>query len=526
MEILSVAEMYAADRTAMENGVAGVDLMDAAGKAVADAIRERWRKRSVLVLAGPGNNGGDGFVAARYLKQAKWPVTIYLMGEKSALKGDAAHHAKRWRNKVQPLEAALEVLAGQDEGADLLVIDALFGAGLSRPLDGTVKLLAELLSVSQAQHPDRAPLVVAVDVPSGLGGDTGRTMDAKSGRQGGGVCFHADLTVTFCRPKPAHALMPGRELCGEIVVADIGIADEHVDRIAPNAYVNTPQLWGDAFPHLDGDAHKYARGHVLVLGGEVMTGAARLAADAARRLGAGLVSIAAPTPAFEIYAASSSSGTLIQPFKDLKKYKKILEDGRKNTCVIGPGAGPVKATRDKALAALCAGKRCVLDADALSVFADDPKALFKAVKAQAKASGGVESTVLTPHGGEFARVFPDLAKRLGRGKDSKLAAARQAAKRAGCAVLFKGSDTVVAAPDGRAAITVNAPAWLATAGSGDVLSGMIGALLAQGMPAFEAASAAAWLHGEAAAAFGPGLIAEDLIDEIPAQLGWLLETLH
>ncbi|OEJ68054.1 bifunctional ADP-dependent NAD(P)H-hydrate dehydratase/NAD(P)H-hydrate epimerase [Magnetovibrio blakemorei] len=531
MEILSVSQMRKADKAAIDAGRPGLDLMQAAGYAVGEAILARWDKRAVVVLAGPGNNGGDGYVAALHLKKAGWPVTVYGLGEKADLpgggQGDAAVFAKRWRAKVQPLEAALDVIAGLENGDDLLVVDALFGTGLARPLEGAAKILAELLTVSQAQH--NAPAVVSVDIPSGLSGDTGRAL----GEQSGAICFHADLTVTFCRPKPAHALMPGRGVCGEIVVADIGISDSIVAGQGPVSHLNDINVWGEAFPRHDADIHKFARGHVVVLGGETMTGAARLVAGAARRGGAGLVSLAAPEKAFPIYAASVDPGTLTPSFKGVKGFSALISDARKTTCVMGPGAGlgagQGKTTRAITLAAINAGKRCVLDADALSVFQKDPDVLFKALKAEAKMLGGLVATVLTPHGGEFQRLFPDLARRYARGgtrtKHSKIGITLEAAKRSGAVVLFKGPDTVVAAPDGRTAVTTNAPRTLATAGAGDVLAGLIGALLAQGMPAFEAANGAAWLHGEAASAFGPGLIAEDIIDELPAVLDWLDEML-
>ena len=532
MEVLSVSKMRAADQAAIEEGIPAIELMDAAGKAVADAILARWEKRAVAVLAGPGNNGGDGFVVANLLKKAGWDVTVFLLGDKSALSGDAAICAKRWRAKVQPLAAALDVIAGLECADDLLVVDALFGTGLTRPLDDEAKILAELLTVSQAQ--DNAPVVVAVDVPSGLGGDTGRALGVSARR--GGICFHADLTVAFCRPKPAHVLMPGRGVCGEIVVANTGVSDDTVRSVSNRTFINLPELWGQAFVSHEADTHKHARGHVLVLGGSQMIGAARLVASAARRAGAGLVSLAAPDKVFPIYASSVDPGTLVPSFKGPKGWHDLIKDPRKNTCVMGPGAGlgrPLRRPlRQMVLTTIALGKRCVLDADALTVFEKDPKVLFKAVKGIRKAQGGIDSIVLTPHGGEFPRLFPDLARRYVRpeanrsgAKDSKLAVTREAAKRSGCVVLFKGPDTVVAAPDGRAAVTTNAPRTLATAGTGDVLAGIIGALLAQGMSAFEAANAAAWLHGEAANAFGPGLIAEDIIDELPDVLGWLLEML-
>ena len=507
MDLLSVSQSYAADKGADAAGISGLTLMEAAGAAIAHAIEVRWEKRPVLVLAGPGNNGGDGFVVARLLKKAGWPVTVCLLGERAALKGDAATNAKRWRSKVQPLEAALDTLASLDDMESLLVVDALFGAGLSKPLRGAAKSLAEILNIQQGEG--RAPAVVSVDMPSGVNGDTGRIAP--------GVAFSADLTVTFCRLKPGHLLMPGRAHCGEVVVADIGISDDVVAGLASKAFLNGPELWLPVFPHPDVLGNKYSRGHVVVLGGAVMCGAARLAALAARRMGAGLATIAAPASVFDIYISAVEPGTLVAPFTGLKGFCKLLSDPRKTTFVLGPGAGAAKSTRNKVLAALKAGKACVLDADALSVFKEDSDVLFKALKA----SGG--DVVLTPHGGEFARLFPALAKK--QAVLGKLETTRRAAKRAGCVVLYKGPDTVVAAPDGRAAITANAPPTLASAGTGDVLAGFVGALMAQGMAAFDAAGAAAWLHAECANGVGPGLIAEDLPDAVPDVLQWLFDGL-
>ena len=481
--------------------------MEAAGAAIAHAIEVRWEKRPVLVLAGPGNNGGDGFVVARLLKKAGWPVTVSLLGEKASLRGDAATNAKRWRSKVQTLEAALDTLASLDDMESLLVVDALFGAGLSKPLHGAAKSLAEILNIQQGEG--RAPAVVSVDMPSGVNGDTGQFAP--------GVAFSADLTVTFCRLKPGHLLMPGRAQCGEVVVADIGISDDVVKGLASKAFLNGPELWLPVFPHPDVQGNKYGRGHVVVLGGAVMCGAARLAALAARRMGAGLATIAAPDSVFDIYMSAVEPGTLVAPFTGLKGFRKLLSDPRKSTCVLGPGAGASKSTRNKVLAALKAGKACVLDADALSVFKEEAEVLFRAIKA----SGG--DVVLTPHGGEFARLFPTLAKK--HAALGKLETTRRAAKRAGCVVLYKGPDTVVAAPDGRATITAGAPPTLASAGTGDVLAGYVGALMAQGMAAFDAAGAAAWLHAECANGVGPGLIAEDLPDAVPDVLEWLFDGL-
>lgn len=513
MELLNVSQSYEADQGAARAGVPGLSLMESAGAAIAHAIEVRWEKRQVLILAGPGNNGGDGFVVARVLKKAGWPVTVCLLGAKAALKGDAATNAKRWPSKVQSLDVALDTLAALDDVESLLVVDALFGAGLSKPLSGAAKSLAEILNIQRDEG--RAPAVVSVDMPSGVNGDTGRTAP--------GVAFSADLTVTFCRLKPGHLLMPGRAQCGEVVVADIGISDEVVAKIAPQAFLNGPDLWMDAFPHPDVLGNKYGRGHVVVQGGAVMCGAARLAALAARRLGAGLVTIAVPDKVFDIYISAVEPGTLVAPFTGLKGFRKLLSDPRKTTCVLGPGAGASKSTRNKVLAALTAGKACVLDADALSVFKGDADVLFKAIKAGGTGGTGRGDVVLTPHGGEFARLFPALAKK--QAALGKLETTRRAAKRAGCVILYKGPDTVVATPDGRAAITANAPPTLASAGTGDVLAGFVGALLAQGMAAFDAAGAAAWLHAECANGVGPGLIAEDLPDAVPDVLEWLFDGL-
>jgi len=470
--LLTPAEMAEADRRTIAAGTPGIALMEAAGRAVADAISRRWSRRPVAVLCGPGNNGGDGFVAARILAERGWPVRLALLGERAALKGDAALAASRWPGPIEALAPDAADGAG-------LVVDAVFGAGLSRPLDGVAK--AALAAV-------RAPLV-AVDVPSGIDGGSG---DIR------GFAPQAALTVTFCRRKPGHLLLPGRLLCGEVVVAPIGIPDDAV--AAPTA-ANHPRWWRALLPRPAPGGHKYARGHVLIAGGAVMTGAARLAARAAARIGAGLVTIAAPPAAFAVYAAGAP-GTIVraEPLVDL------LADRRRNAVLIGPGAGTGRDTRDHALAILAARRRTVIDADALTVFAPDPAALFGAI---------TSDCVLTPHEGEFARLFDPSGSKLDR--------ARRAARASGAVMLLKGADTVVAAPDGRAAINDNAPPELATAGSGDVLAGLVVGLLAQGMPGFEAAAAAVWLHGAAARRFGPGLVAEDLCEALPAVLAPLLE---
>jgi NAD(P)H-hydrate epimerase len=475
-EILTVAEMVAADAYAVAHGVPSLGLMESAGRAVADAIAARFPLGRVVVLCGPGNNGGDGFVVARLLKAHGFDVRVSHDG---GHKGDAGTMAAKWTGGSVPLSpAALDGAA--------LVVDALFGAGLNRPLEGSARDVVLAL--------DDLP-VVAIDVPSGVSGDTGRAL--------GDAVVQAALTVTFFRKKPGHLLLPGRMLCGETIVAFIGIPDE-VARA--NLFENTPGLWRFPWPKLD--AHKYARGHCVVVSGPAhATGAARLAARGSLRIGAGLVSVASPPDAVAVNAAHLTA-IMIKPFDGAAGLAGLLADRRLNAVVLGPGLGTGGETREMVAAVLASGAATVLDADALTAFRDDPDALFARLH---------ERCVLTPHAGEFERLFPGLLD----DSASKLEAARAAAAQCGAVVLFKGPDTVIAAPDGRAAINTNAPPALATAGAGDVLAGFIGGLLAQGMTAFDAACAGAWLHGDAAARFGPGLIAEDLPEILPESLAFL-----
>jgi ADP-dependent NAD(P)H-hydrate dehydratase / NAD(P)H-hydrate epimerase len=476
--LLTPAEMALADKAAIAGGASEIALMEAAGRAVADAARRHWSKRPVAVLCGPGNNGGDGFVAARHLMAEGWPVRLGLLSERSKLTGAAAHHADRFRGAIETLSPALL------DGASV-AIDAIFGAGLTRPIDGVAHAVIEAFAA-------RALPVLAVDVPSGLDGATGAVR---------GVAPHASVTVTFFRKKPGHLLLPGRALCGSLVLADIGIPDSVLPAIAPTVFENGPPLWLSAYPWPLIDDHKYRRGHAVISGGAILTGAARLAARAAGRIGAGLVTLAAPEAVWPVYATSLSSA-IVRPLRAAGDFKTLIGDERVHAVLVGPGAGVSPETRALALEALAARHATVLDADALSVFADAPDALFAAIKSP---------TVLTPHDGEFARLF-------GATGGDKLARARAAAKRSGAVVVLKGPDTVIAAPDGRAAINANAPPDLATGGTGDVLAGFVAGLLAQGLAAFEAASAACWLHGEAARAFGPGLIADDLVESLPPVL--------
>lgn len=489
-EILTVAEMYAADAYAAHNGVATLALMDAAGAAVAEAVHLRWPGARVAVLCGPGNNGGDGFVAARLLEELGHDIAVALLGKRQSLKGDAGVMAERWDGLIAPLNPAIF------READV-VVDALFGAGLSRPLDGVAK--ETVVALNRSGLP-----VVAVDVPSGLHGDLGQAF--------GGECVEADLTVTFFRKKPGHVLMPGRHFCGDVEVADIGIPGEALDTIRPRMFENGPDLWGGDFPWPDPMGHKYARGHaVAVSGPDHATGAARLAAHGALRVGAGLVSVASPMDAVAVNAAALTA-IMVKPFAGTNGLAELLADKRFNAVAIGPGCGVGMETRAMVEAVLASGAATVLDADALTSFEGDPEALFARTR---------EPCVLTPHAGEFERIFPGLLKHL----PTRVEAVREAAATAGCIVLLKGPDTVIANSDGDVIVNTNAPPTLATAGAGDVLSGLIAGLMAQHMVPLQAAAAAAWIHGEAANLFGPGLTSEDLPELVPAVLTALKDHL-
>lgn len=480
--VLTSAQHAALDAAAAEAGASLSALMERAGAAVAAEILRRWTRRPTLVLCGPGDNGGDGYVVARLLSDAGWPVRVEALVEP---KPDSAAAAMRkaWSGPVQPLDPAAMGEAG-------LIVDALFGAGLSRPLEGVAA------EVAQSDAP--AP-VVSVDLPSGVSGDLGRPL---------GPAFRAVLTVTFGRLKPAHLLEPARSMCGEIVLADIGHPRSAYAALTSTLFENGPELWAARWPWPTAASHKHARGRlVVVTGGAASTGAARLAARAGLRAGAGLVTLLCP-PSALLVAAASSTAVMTRAFADRDALYAAIREAQ--AVVIGPGAGLGETTRRNVEAAIATDAACVLDADALTAFADDPAELMRLLAV------GADSAVLTPHVGEFRRIFPDLD--LG---DDKLGAVRAAAARSGVVVLLKGPDTIVAEPDGRAAINVHASPFLATAGSGDVLAGVIGGLLAQGMDAFDAACAASWVHGDAALRLGPGLIAEDLCEALPKALGAL-----
>ena len=472
--LLTPREMAAVDAAAILGGVSSTALVANAAKAIAQSIFERWAPRPVLIACGPGNNGADGYALATLLADAGWPVRVTCCAP--AATDDCRYHAHRYQGAMVPFEAT--ALAGM-----ALIVDGLFGAGLSRPLCERARAFVDAMQAAGVP-------VVAIDIPSGVEGATGAVL---------GAAAQATLTVTFVRKKPGHLLFPGRALCGDIVLADIGIDDSALKSVAPRTFENDPALWLERWPWPSLTGHKYDRGHALIFGGE-MTGAARLVARAAQRIGAGLVSVAAPASAYSIYAAALES-VIVCPIGAAGDYVALLADKRHNALVVGPGAGLNAATRNAALAALATGRPIVLDADALTLFADSPETLFNAIAGPC---------VMTPHDGEFARLFGFVGDRLSR--------ARSAAAQSGAIVVLKGADTVIAAPEGYAIINSNAPPDLATGGAGDVLAGLVAGAMAQGVDPFEAAAAAVWVHGAAASIVGPGLIASDLPDAVPAVL--------
>lgn len=498
LALLTTAEMAEADRLTIAAGTPEAILMDRAGAAVAAEAERLWREAprgDILVLCGPGNNGGDGFVAARRLRARRLPVRVGLLGPREALRGTAAEAAGGWQDEIEPAAAAPFVGVA-------LVVDALFGAGLARPLEGEAAAL--VLRLNAAGLP-----VLAVDVPSGVEGSNGAVP---------GEAVQARATVTFFRLKPGHLLLPGRARCGPVTLAEIGIDPAVLDAIKPKTFANDPSLWNGVFPFPALAGHKYSRGHALVVSGSSTTsGAARMSARAALRVGAGLVTLASPQEALAVNAAHQTA-VMLTACDDAAALEELLADARRNAVVLGPGLGIGARTRslvEAALRPLQAGERprsVVLDADALTSFAGEADALA----ALCTAAGPV---VVTPHDGEFKRLLGDAAT-----AGSRLDRARRGAQRLGAVMVLKGADTVVAVPDGRASIAHADAPYLATAGSGDVLAGLVGGLLAQGMPVFEAASAAVYLHAAAARHFGPGLIAEDLPESLPAVLAALQAT--
>lgn len=484
LAVLSVAEMRAAEQAAFARGLPSFEAMHRAGTAVADEVARRWSAGAldtVSVLCGPGNNGGDAFIAAESLQARGYRVRVFSVPISGARSVDARKAIAGWTGPVADL--APEPFAKL--GPRHLVIDGLFGIGLARPLDERIKSLVEAVNRSAAP-------VVAIDVPSGIDADTGAVL---------GAAFDATVTVTFGWAKRGHLLLPASARCGELVVADVGFTGADLARVPVACFRNGPDLWADAYPVPGPEDHKYRRGHAVIAGGAVMTGAARLAARAARRVGVGMLTLAAPEAAWTVYALDQP-GAIIRAVTGPDEVLALAGGERVTALLVGSGLDPDAETVTLVRRAMALGRPMVVDGGGLTALAR-----------HGGLAGGRPDILLTPHEGEFARLFPDA------GRDDKLARARAAAARSGCTVVLKGADTVVASPDGRAVLSDPAPATLATAGSGDVLAGAVAGLLALGLPPLAAGSMAVWLHAAAARGFGLGLIAEDLAERLPAALG-------
>jgi hydroxyethylthiazole kinase-like uncharacterized protein yjeF len=485
LELLTAEEMSRAEQLAAEAGTSSLTMMENAGRGVAEEVVRRFPRGSrVTVLCGPGNNGGDGFVSARYLRERGYQVRLALLGRQEELPRDPREMARRWDEAIEPM--SLQSL----EGAQL-VVDAIYGTGLRDAISGVPAQLVEEVTA-------RSLPVVSVDIPTGV--------DATKGTVHG-IAFKAAATVTFFRRKTGHILFPAKLYCGEVRTADIGIPASVLGDIAPRTFANDPDFWLRYFPKLKIDGHKYDRGHAVVVSGPMeSTGAGRLAARTALRSGSGLVTVATSKAAFYINAAQLTA-VMVHPYDGPAGLSDFLSDPRITAALIGPGAGTDTDVKDLVSSVLASEATAVLDAEGITAFHETPAELFEQIKARPA------PTIMTPHEGEFRRVFPELDN-----EPSKLERARRAAEISGAVIILKGPDTVVAAPDNLASIAENAPPWLATAGSGDVLAGLVTGMVAQGMAAFDAAAAAVWIHGELGTAFGPGLIADDMPDLLPGVL--------
>ena len=542
-ELLTAAQMRAIEAAAIASGeVTGLDLMERAGRGVVEAVFEEWPELRAgsfraVVLCGPGGNGGDGFVVARLLKEWGWEVEVFLYGTPEGMPPDARVNYERW-------VAMGEVGATMPHGDFDIIVDALFGIGLTRPIANDLVLAVDgLINSNLLSDPNSKTKIVAVDILSGLCADSGQTIKALAQ-------YFAHLTVTFHRAKLGHILGEGSDRSWSLRCVDIGLGDT-------DGGVRLTKIKGK---RLEKRAkHKFGYGHALILSGPPgHGGAARLSARGALRIGAGLVTVACPPDAMPEHAARLDA-VMLRVVADGAGLAEVLGDKRINALCLGPGLGldaravglvaaalgvdrsspshPSadgkerhpddigRAGGDAGTAPLSASERgrgrgghaLVLDADALTILSQNAD-LFAALH---------PACILTPHAGEFARLFPDIAAKLNAPATtgpaySKVDATREAAARAGCVVLFKGPDTVIADPSGRCSINSahydRAAPWLATAGSGDVLAGFIAGLLARGFAPMQAAETAAWLHVECARSFGPGLIAEDLPEELPKVL--------
>ncbi|MEP3419814.1 MAG: NAD(P)H-hydrate dehydratase [Lentilitoribacter sp.] len=476
-ELLTPEQMSTADALMIKSGIVGIELMKCAGAFVFDVLRQHFpNAKTVLVVAGVGNNGGDGFILAELLKKNGYDVAVTIIGDDTKIAGDA-------RLAFDTISQGIQLIKNPDLEVYDLIVDGIFGAGLKREVKGD---FADIIHAINASATD----VLAIDLPSGINGQTGQVS---------GCAIKAQATATFFRYKPGHVLFPGRELSGKVYLGQFGITQKVLGQISPRLNLNTPALWQDHYPILKATGHKYSRGHALsVSGGLDKSGAARLMAKAALRMGAGLVTIACPSETMSAHAARTDA-IMLTKMDNEDELSNILDDKRINAVCVGPGLDPNEQTRSFVKIILNTDKSVVLDAGALSAFSDKPSTLCGLIRTRSS------PTILTPHDGEFERLFPELISTQDKVKRTKVASETSSAT-----VVLKGPDTVIAKSSDNAAITNNAPPWLATAGSGDVLCGLIAALLAQGMPEFEAACTGVWFHGEAGTQAGPGIISSEL----------------
>jgi NAD(P)H-hydrate epimerase len=478
-EILSNEQMANADRITIDSGVKGFDLMQNAGNKASNVILERYKACKVIILCGPGNNGGDGFIIAQRLLEKDFSVDVYSLIKIENYKGDALLAAKEYKGEILGL-SDLEIKNYE------LVVDALFGTGFSKELDKELQNI--FIKIKQASIP-----VVAIDIPSGVNGSNGETSNN---------CCNADLTITFCRKKIGHVLMPGMEMCGDVIVCDIGIPDSSVKTAGYDLIENNQSLWKNYLKAKKSSDNKYNYGHCVIFGGSSLTGAARLAAEAAMRIGAGLCTISCNKDISQVYRTAEPH-VMVNDWEHCSSFVEFFNDSKRNAALIGPGAG-VELGNDLADVVIkccsLSDKAVVLDADAITVFKNDYKKLYKALH---------KECVLTPHEGEFKRIFPSLEN------DNRIDKCKKAAKLSNAVVLLKGADTIIADPDGRAVVNINGTPDLATGGSGDILAGLIVGLMAQGIPAFESACIGAFIHGKASQIIGHGLVASDIPNKIP-----------
>lgn len=500
-ELFSLNEMQRADALAIQSGISGLSLMEQAGNRVACKIEQICEGPSRLcILAGPGNNGGDAFVVARLLSRRAYKIDTFMFClkdmQKSCKESDAKKMQEKWVKEGGKLHS-IEDLNALKESIDgsALIIDGIFGAGLSRNIEGPLIEIIERFN--QANTP-----VLAIDVPTGMNGNTGQIM---------GAAIKADYTVSFHAPKQGHKLYPGKDICGKLYIENIGISERVTQNIAPKQYENTPELWKACLKPRSAQSHKYNYGAVLVVAGDhTMRGASVLSSNAAIKAGAGLVTLALNKEEEGTVHPQSFAAIMhnvIPETSDEKAWVELFAEKKITGALIGPGTSPSEETRQKCLALLKQNSRVLLDAGALTAFKGHRDALIEAIKARKETEPKV---ILTPHEGEFKKLFPafDLS--------DKVNAAREAARETQAIILIKGADTVIASPDGRVIINTNAPPTLATAGTGDVLAGIITALASnKDNPTFEAAAAGVYIHAECANQISSELVADDLIGQIP-----------